>query len=104
MSALAAVLGFMIVGSAAIRAGRRALAAGLIHEISETSKLLATHDVELGLARFGDGARPPAWDGVKVGLMAMIVGNTFALAFPAVGEATPWAAVSAEVFRRERAR
>lgn len=52
------VVGLTIAGAVALRAGRRALAAGLIGEISETLNLLETHDVEDGLAHFGDGGRP----------------------------------------------
>jgi hypothetical protein len=46
-----------IAAAVAVRAGRRALAAGLIGEISETLNLLETHDVEHGLARFAEDGR-----------------------------------------------
>ncbi len=53
-----AILGVALGVVVAIRAGRRALAAGLIGEIAETLNLLETHDVERALAQFGDGGRP----------------------------------------------
>ncbi len=56
--ALLVTVGLVAAGVAAIRAGRRALAAGLIGEISETLNLLEMHGVEHGLAHLGDEGRP----------------------------------------------
>jgi len=54
-----AALALLVIAIAfAVRAMRRAVAAALIGEISETMNLLETHDVENGLAHCGDGARP----------------------------------------------
>jgi hypothetical protein len=55
---LAALAILAIAVALALRAMRRAVAAALIGEISETMNLLETHDVENGLAHCGDGARP----------------------------------------------
>jgi hypothetical protein len=54
-----AALAVLVVAIAfAIGAMRRALAAALVGEISETLNLLETHDVENGLAHIGDDGRP----------------------------------------------
>jgi hypothetical protein len=54
-----AALAILVIAIAlAARAMRRAVAAALIGEISETMTLLETHDVENGLARCRDGASP----------------------------------------------
>lgn len=54
---LLVIVGLGATGVVAVRAARRALAAGLIGEISEALNLLETHDVEEGLAHFGDVGR-----------------------------------------------
>ena len=43
-----------------VRAARRALAGGLIGEISETLTLLETHDLEAALAHCSEGGRAPS--------------------------------------------
>ncbi len=52
VAALAATLG--------VRAARRALAGGLIGEISETLTLLESHDLEAALAHCGEGGLAPS--------------------------------------------
>ncbi len=56
--------------------------------------LMVVSGVAMAFLRYG--ARPPAWVVVKLGLAAIIFVNALAFVFPAVGEATHWAAVSAE--------
>ena len=56
--ALLVLVGFAVAAAVAIRARRRAVAAALIGEISETLNLLETHEVEQRLAHFGSDGRP----------------------------------------------
>ena len=56
--------------------------------------LMTMTGVAMAFLRFG--ARPPAWVLVKLVLTAVIFINALAFVFPAVGEATHWAALSAE--------
>ena len=49
--ALLALIALAAAATLALRAYRRALAAGLIGEICETLTLIESHDVEAGLAR-----------------------------------------------------
>jgi len=63
MSLVWGLLAFLAVAIAtllAARAMRRALAAGLIGEISETLTLLETHDIEAGLAACGEAGATPS--------------------------------------------
>ena len=57
---LAALLVAAIAATWGVRAARRALAGGLIGEISETLSLLETHDVEAALAQCGEGGLAPS--------------------------------------------
>jgi hypothetical protein len=61
--ALLALIALAAAATLALRAYRRALAAGLIGEICETLTLIESHDVEAGLARcseaLGDGGAAP---------------------------------------------
>lgn len=63
MSLAWGLLAFLVVAIAAsfaLRAARRALAAGLIGEINESLTLLENHDLEAALARCGAGGRAPS--------------------------------------------
>jgi hypothetical protein len=63
MSLIWGVVALLVAASAAafvVRAARRALAGGLIGEISETLTLLETHDLEAALAHCGEGGRAPS--------------------------------------------
>jgi hypothetical protein len=63
MSLIWGVVALLAAASAAalvVRAARRALAGGLIGEISETLTLLETHDLEAALAHCGEGGRAPS--------------------------------------------
>jgi hypothetical protein len=57
---LSALLAVAIAGWCAVRAARRALAAGLVGEICETLTLLETHDLEAALAHCGEGGLAPS--------------------------------------------
>jgi hypothetical protein len=57
---LLALLAVMVAATCGVRAARRALAGGLIGEISETLTLLETHDLEAALAHCGAGGRAPS--------------------------------------------
>ena len=54
---LLALLAAAVAATCGVRAARRALAGGLIGEISETLTLLETHDLEAALAHCGEGGR-----------------------------------------------
>ena len=57
---LVALLAATVAATCGVRAARRALAGGLIGEISETLTLLETHDLEAALAHCGEGGRAPS--------------------------------------------
>jgi len=57
---LVALFAAAIAATWGVRAARRALAGGLIGEISETLSLLETHNVEAALARCGEGGMAPS--------------------------------------------
>ena len=57
---LVALLAAAIAAICGVRAARRALAGGLIGEISETLTLLESHDLEAALALCGEGGRAPS--------------------------------------------
>jgi hypothetical protein len=57
---LLALLAAVVAATWGVRAARRALAGGLIGEISETLTLLETHDLEAALAHCGEGGRAPS--------------------------------------------
>jgi hypothetical protein len=50
----------------------------------------------VAMAALRYGARPPRWALAKLALVVAIFVNAQALLFPAIAEATHWAAVSAE--------
>ena len=57
---LVALLVAMVAARCGVRAAQRALAGGLIGEISETLTLLETHDLEAALAHCGEGGLAPS--------------------------------------------
>ncbi len=57
---LSALLAVAIAAWWAVRAARRALAAGLVGEICETLTLLENHDLEAALAHCGEGGLAPS--------------------------------------------
>ena len=57
---VALLVAVAIAATCGVRAARRALAGGLIGEISETLTLLEGHDLEAALAHCGEGGRAPS--------------------------------------------
>ena len=57
---LLVLLAAFVAATCGVRAARRALAGGLIGEISETLTLLESHDLEAALAHCGEGGRAPS--------------------------------------------
>ncbi|HLH49942.1 MAG TPA: hypothetical protein VKV96_11420 [Roseiarcus sp.] len=49
------IIGVALAATLALRAGRRALAGGLVGEIAEILDIIDSHDLERALAAFGEG-------------------------------------------------
>ena len=64
--------------------------------LSDARGLVLALVTGVAMAALRYGARPPRWALVKLALVVAIFVNAQALLFPAIAEATHWAAVSAE--------
>jgi hypothetical protein len=115
---LVALLAAAVVATCGVRAARRALAGGLIGEISETLTLLETHDLEAALAHCGEGGRAPslpalstlsyragvAWMALLGAHLARLSASFYASAQALQDELRGLSSETAEAARTERAR
>jgi len=115
---LAALIVAAIAATCGVRAARRALAGGLIGEISETLTLLETHNLEAALAHCGEGGLAPSlpalptlsyradagWMALLGAHLARLSASFYASAQALQDELHGLSRETAEVARTERAR
>ena len=115
---LVALLVAALAATCGVRAAQRALAGGLIGEISETLSLLETHDLEAALAHCGEGGLPPSlpalptlsyradagWMALLGGHLARLSASFYASAQALQDELRGLSSETAEAARTERAK
>jgi hypothetical protein len=115
---LVALLVAMVAARCGVRAAQRALAGGLIGEISETLTLLETHDLEAALAHCGEGGLAPSlpvlptlsyradagWMALLGAHLARLSASFYASAQALQSELSGLSSETAEAARTERAK